>query len=333
MKQVFRWSPSIRTKENGDKYGVFQCKCPETTKGAQRHVGENEMLKWDFWAIDCGKIMGQLVWIDKNFMSFDGRSKTTLTLAFKTIDGEIDVLSLPFDGFTLRNVMNHLCGLKDEVLTRHITLTYGVWKKKEDGKQVMGKNGKPVWSSTLNFDNVNPLYSLAKDNPANYWEMRKQKGIEPIKSINSKGQEEWDDRAEMAFWDKPLVGLQRKLVESGNAIPFSYNSWICGDAVNPSGGGNQPEEIKEAIKELYERVVRPNYTYFNSGNGMVTSAEDARAALRAAPQDPAEQVAREAAFATPSRHGSPATCDGFPDQAPPIDPTDASADDDSDLAF
>ena len=299
MNQIFRWSPALREKENGDKFGVFQCKCPETTRGAKHYKGENDMVSWDFWAVDCGKITGKLVWIDKNFMEFNGKTKTTLTLAFKTTDGDIDILSMPFDGFSLRNVMNHLCGMKQGATTDQITLTYGVWKKKEEGKVVTGKNGKAVWNTSLNFEGVAPFYSLSKDVENNYWELRKQKGLEPIKFVNAKGGEEYDDRAEMAFWDKFLVGLQLKLVQSGTAIPFSYNSWICGDAVNPSGGGNVPDEIKEQVKHMYETVVKGQYQYFNKETGTGVTASDVRGSLKATPQDSQEQAAREAAFETP----------------------------------
>lgn len=315
MSQIFRWSPTIRVKDNGDKYGVFQCKCAETTPGAKRHVGETPMVKWDFWAIDCGSIQGRLVWIDKNFMEFNGKTKTSLTLAFKTIDGEIDILSMPFDGFSLRNVMNHLCGMGDSVYADVIKLTYGVWKKKDEGKPVLGNNGEQIWNSSLNFDGVTPMYPLSKESTGNYWDLRKQKGIEPIKSKNRKGEDVWDDSAEMAFWDKPLVGLQKKLVAAGIAIPFSYNSWICGDIENPSGGGNQPEDIKEAIKGLYESEVKGKYQYFNAGNGIVASAEDVRANLRN-PQ-PASAPAQSARAITAS---AIPLDDDFPnyDSAPPI---------------
>ena len=324
MNQIFRWSPALRVKENGDKYGVFQCKCPQTTKGAKHFVGETPIVKWDFWAVDCGKITGKLVWIDKNFMEFNGKTKTTLTLAFQTIDGDIDILSMPFDGFSLRNVMNHLCGMKTGVLTDKITLTYGVWKKKEDGKVVNGKDGKAVWNTSLNFEGVAPFYSLSKDVEHNYWNLRKQKGLEPIKGTDNKGNDTYDDRAEMEFWDKFLVSLQRKLVESGTAIPFSYNSWICGDAVNPSGGGNQPEEIKEQVKHLYETAVKGLFQYFNKETGTGVTASDVRGNLKATPGDAAEHAARVEAFTTPtppreSNGFSDAIKVEFPSEAPPID--------------
>lgn len=314
MNQIFRWSPALREKENGDKYGVFQCKCPQTTKGAKHYFGENKMVKWDFWAVDCGKITGKLVWIDKNFIEFSGKTKTTLTLAFQTIDGDIDILSMPFDGFALRNVMNHLCGMKGAALTDQITLTYGVWKKKTDGKAVTGTDGKAIWNTSLNFEGVAPLYSLSKDVEHNYWNLRSQKGIEPVKFVNSKGDDEYDDRAEMEFWDKPLVGLQRKLIESGNAVPFSYNSWICGEAVNFSGGGNQPDEIKELVKHLYETKVKGGFQYFNKETGTGVTASDVRENLKATPGDAAEHAARIEAFSTPTSQKAPASnVDEMPD--------------------
>lgn len=316
----------IRTKDNGDKYGVFQCKCPQTTPGAKHHQGETPMVKWDFWAVDCGSIHGQLVWIDKNFMEFNGKTKTSLTLAFKTIDGDIDILSMPFDGFSLRNVMNHLCGMKDAVYTDQIKLTYGVWKKKDAGQIVIGNNGEAVYSSSLNFEGIAPLYPLSKDVDMNYWEIRKQKGLEPIKTKNRRGEDEWDDSAEMDFWDKPLVGLQRKLIENYIAIPFSYNSWICGEVKNPSGGGNQPPEIVETVKSLYETCVKGKYEYFNSGNGTVTSAEDVRANLRnpqPAPAQPEPQAtSNRGAFTERVVASNPA--DPFPtySDAPPVNDGD-----------
>jgi len=322
MNQIFRWSPALRVKDNGDKYGVFQCKCPETTKGAKHYVGETPMVKWDFWAVDCGKITGRLVWIDKNFMEFKGKTKTSLTLAFQTLDGDIDILTMPFDGFSLRNVMNHLCGMKAAVATDQITLTYGVWKKKEEGKPVFGSDGNAIWNSSLNFEGVAPLYSLSKDVELNYWEIRKQKNIEPIQGKNTKGETTWDDSAEMLFWDKPLVGLQRKLVEVDVAIPFSYNSWVCGDAVNPSGGGNQPEEIKEAVKALYERVVKGNYVYFNKETGTGVTASDVRGNLKATAGDAAEHAARVEAFTTPT---PPRQNNGFPDAIKVEFPSEAPA--------
>ncbi len=324
MNQIFRWSPTLRVKESGDKYGVFQCKCPETTNGAKRHTGKTPMVEWDFWAVDCGKIMGRLVWIDKNFMEFNGKTKTSLSLAFKTIDGDIDILSMPFDGFSLRNVMNHLCGMKEAVFSDQITLTYGAWKKKEDGKVVIGNDGSAVWNTSLNFEGVAPLYALSKDVAVNYWDIRKEKGLEPIQTTNNKGEKSWDDSAEMAFWDGHLVRLQKKLIEIGAAIPFSYNSWICGDVVNPSGGGNHPEEIKEAVKTLYEDRVKGKYVYFNKESGTGTTASDVRQSMKATPQqETTEQTAREAAFSqpTPQRQSNgfadPIAVD-FPTQAPPI---------------
>ena len=337
MNQIFRWSPALRVKENGDKYGVFQCKCPQTTKGAKHFVGETPMVKWDFWAVDCGKITGKLVWIDKNFMEFNGKTKTTLTLAFQTIDGDIDIVSMPFDGFSLRNVMNHLCGMKEKVLSDQITLTYGAWKKNEDGKVVTGNDGSAIWNTSLNFEGIAPLYSLSKDVDNNYWDFRKQKDIEPIQTTNNKGEKSWDDSREMLFWDKPLVGLQAKLVKSGIAIPFSYNSWICGDAVNPSGGGNQPEEIKEQVKYLYETRVKGLFQYFNKETGTGVTASDVRGNLKATPGDAGEHAARIEAFSTPSVERAPASNVGnfpdaikvdFPDTAPPVDYTEWAHPDD-----
>lgn len=343
MSQIFRWSPAVRIKDSGDKYGVFQCKCPEGTKGAKRYQGETPMVRWDFWAVDCGKLIGRLVWIDKNFNEFNGKTKTSLTLALQTLDGEIDILSLPFDGFALRNVMNHLCGMKDAVFSEQITLTHGVWKKKDsEGKYVTGTDGKQVWSTTLNFDGVSPLYSLSKDVEHNYWELRKQRGIEPVKFVDSKGADSYDDRAEIEFWDKPLVGLQRRLVENGIAIPFSYNSWICGDAVNFSGGGNQPEEIKDEIKRLYETRVKGLFQYFGKDSSSGVAASDVRSALR---QPAIEQThivnggAKQAAAAQPDTvlqpspiqlqqadsfgFADPAKID-WPSEAPPQDFTDGA---------
>ncbi len=148
--------------------------------------------------------------------------------------------------------------------------------------------------------------------------------MEPIQTTNNKGEKSWDDSAEMAFWDGHLVRLQKKLIEIGAAIPFSYNSWICGDVVNPSGGGNHPEEIKEAVKTLYEDRVKGKYVYFNKESGTGTTASDVRQSMKATPQqETTEQTAREAAFSqpTPQRQSNgfadPIAVD-FPTQAPPI---------------
>jgi hypothetical protein len=218
--------------------------------------------------------------------------------------------------------------MKDGVFTDQITLTYGVWKKKEDGKVVIGQDGKAVWNTSLNFEGIAPFYSLSKDVEHNYWNIRKQKGFEPVKFVNAKGDDEYDDRAEMAFWDKYLVGLQIKLVKSGGAIPFSYNSWICGDAVNPSGGGNPPDEIKEQVKHLYEVNVKGQFQHFNKETGTGVTASDVRGDLKATPQAAQEQAERVAAISTPSAprqnsqdlpeweaDGNPA----FPTDAPPVD--------------
>jgi len=318
MAQIFRWSPAIRVKENGDKFGVFQLKCPAETKGAKRYTGETPMVKWDFWAVDCGKVGGNLVWIDKNFMEFNGKTKTSLTLAFKTIDGDIDIVSMPFDGFALRNVMNHLCGMGERVFSDVITLTYGVWKKKEDGKVVTGNDGSPIWNTSLNFEGVTPLYSLSKDIDHNYWNLRKQKDIEPVQTTNNRGEKSWDDSKEMEFWDKPLVGLQAKLIASGVAIPFSFNSWICGDAVNPSGGGNQPESVKEAVKVLYEQRVKGQYQYFNQGSGTVESAEDVRSGLKSGPSQSQQPTASQLSEGDSMGFLDPTKVD-WPSEAPPVD--------------
>jgi len=47
-------------------------KCPAEIKGAKRYTGETPMVKWDFWVVHCGKVGCNSVWIDKNFMEFNG---------------------------------------------------------------------------------------------------------------------------------------------------------------------------------------------------------------------------------------------------------------------
>lgn len=316
MNQIFRWSPAVREKGDGNKFGVFQCKCSDTTPGAKRHVGESPITKWDFWAIDATTLKGKVVWIDKTFSEFNNKTVTNIILALQTAHGDIDILQLPFDGFTLRNVMNHVCGLRDSIYDTELVLTHGVWKKKEDGKVVVGNDGKPVWSRTLNFDGVAPFYPLSKDVDKNYWDFREEKGLVPVKTTNRKGETEYDDSKELAFWDKSLVSIQKKLVEFGIAIPFSYNSWVCGDIENPTGGGNQPEDIVARVKDLYEIKVKGQYTYFNRNGAAEMTADDVRANLRSAPPQPAPVQQR-----AQQTHAAQTFADAnFPTEEPHEDP-------------
>lgn len=281
MNQVFRWSPAVRTKDNGDKFGVFQCKCPGTTPGAKRHQGKNDMLEWDYYAIDASKVSGRVVWVDKTFSEFNNKTITSLMVALQTPSGDIDIVQMPFDGFNLRNVMNNICGIGDKIATDTITMTYGVWKKKDkDKKPVFNAKGEQIWSKTLNFEGTTPIYSMSPDVEKNYWQFREDNGLEPVKTRNKKGEEEFDDSAEMEFWDRGLVATIRRLMKSGVAIPFSYNSWICGQAVNPTGGGNLTQEEQELVSAAYEAKVKGKFEYFGSAGGNQTSAEDVRAALR-----------------------------------------------------
>ena len=305
MKKVIFWEPKRDEKRNakgepiqGDFVGKFRSKVPEGTPGALRYVGENAAgVKWDYWGLNVDSISGKLRWIDKQ----DNGDYGTNLILFLETDRFLHRLSIKYDPFELRNVMNHLCGLGKHVGTSVVNLSYWVRKSMDKNKNVKtDKDGKPIWSKSISFRDIAPEFSYDE-----WIDFSQTHGLDWEQITRPNGKKEWICDAEYKYWDSRLLALQKFLLKTETVLPFCYNSMTACEAPNPSGGGNLSSEEVELCKEIYERV-KSDYQF--PFNRVETNADDAFDQ----PEPKQAQEARIKALSTPSNTAQP-TRGGFAD--------------------
>jgi hypothetical protein len=279
QKQVVLWKPKRAEKLSpqgkpmpGEYVGKFATRVPEGTPGAFHNVGSNDAGKaWDFWETHVDSVAGNLRWIDKR----DGGEYGTTLEVFLESNQFLHQISFKYDGFVLKDVLNHVCGLQNDIATHYISLSYWVRKAEKDGVVQTDKDGKPVWRKSASFRDMNPLFSyeqwmtFAKDNDLMGFHRRKANGTK-----------EWVDDASIKFWDEKLVTAQRLLLKTDTCLPFCYNSFTACEAPNPSGGGNLTAAEIAQCKSIYE-AVRPLYRF--PFTRTETNADDALAQIASAP--------------------------------------------------
>ncbi len=253
MKQIIFWEAKRVPQRDksfnpiADKYtGVFATKVAAQTPGAFRYSGTlANGREYDFHQKEVTTVRGHLRWIDKQGTDFG----TNLIMIIET-EKAPHRISIPYDVVTLRQVVNHLAGLKGDVATQFINVNYWVREATDaNGKFKINDQGKVRWASSLMFQDIAPEIPFSE-----YRDFAQKHGLEWIQKKNAKGETEWDQSAEYKYWDSRLVGLQRFLLKQLGVLPFTYNSLTACQAENPSGGGNLTDAEIELCKEIYQHV-------------------------------------------------------------------------------
>lgn len=251
MKQIVQWEPKRVEKgqKNGqpEYVGKLRTKVKEGTPNAVHHTGANEAgVKWDYYGVDVDSINGVVRWVDVRDTDFGWQ----LVLFLET-EKRLNQLSVPYDINNVRRVMNHLCGLKKELSTAFINISYWV-RKKTDGKGNVktDEKGKTLWAKDLYFTDVPELFTFEQ-----WKDFAEKNGLEWFQEVRN-GKKEWNYTAELNFWLSKVVGVQRYLLTTDNCLPFTWNSVTACEA--PSPGGNLTSEEIATAKSIYESI-KPLY--------------------------------------------------------------------------
>ncbi len=256
-KPVILWTPKRTEKRTAagavipdDYVGKFATKVSEGTPGAIRNKGQNEAgLSWDFWEKHVDSINGKLRWIDKQG---GGNKYGAKVVMYLESDKYLHQISIPYDkGFDLARIMNHLSGLKKDVATWNININYYVRKKTDwaTKKVVTDKSGKPIWQKSIGFVDIKPEFDRDQ-----WVAFADQHGLTSFHQTKPNGDNVWNNDAELKYWDTRLCRLQRYLLTTPDVLPFTYNSMICCEALNPSGGENLTTAEIAKAREIYEQV-------------------------------------------------------------------------------
>ena len=284
VKPVVMWEPKRTEKTTasgavvpGEYVGKFRTKVQEGTPNARRHVGENPKGdKWDFWGQDVDSIDGVVKWADVR--STDYGPKIVLFLESKKY---LHQITCDYDVRNIKDVMNHLCGLKKDLNTAHINVSYWVRKQMDANKRVRtDEKGNPYWAKNLHFRDVPELYTFEawKDYAAT-------NGLEWFQEMRS-GKKVWNFEAELNFWLGKVAGIQKYLLSTGDALPFTWNSIVA------CPNGMLTAEELATCQNLYESV-KPLYRFpFSRAE---VSADSVDFAPVAAPAQQPAQMARTAA--------------------------------------
>ncbi len=278
-KQVIIWKPRRAEKLNpqgrpieGEFVGKFATRVPENTPGAIHVKGRNDAGKeWDFWELHVDSIAGNLRWIDKR----DGGDYGTTLELFLESNKYLHQISFKYDGFVLKDILNHICGLQKDIATHYINISYWVRKAMKNDIVQTDKDGRPVWRKSPSFRDITPLFGYDE-----WMTYATQNDLLGFHRTNAKGKKEWIDDAAIQFWDGKLVAVQRILLKTETCLPFCYNSFTACEAPNPSGGGNLTAEEIATAKSIYE-AVKPLYIFPFSRQD--SNADDILGAVKNAP--------------------------------------------------
>ena len=288
-KPVAMWEPKRTEKTTasgavvpGEYVGKFRTKVPEGTPNARRHVGENPKGdKWDFWGLDVDSINGVTRWVDVRNTPFGPK-----IVLFLETDKRLNQITCDYDVRNIRDVMNHLCGLKKDLHTAHINVSYWVRKQMTgpDKKTVKTDDkGNPMWSRNLYFRDVPELFTF------DAWkEYAAANDLEWFQEMRG-GKKVWNFEAELNFWLGKVAGVQKYLIEKETALPFRWDSVVACPT------GLLSEDDLAACQNLYESI-KPLYRFPYSRTEV--SADDVD--LAPVPGAPAPQPAPARAAATPA---------------------------------
>ena len=298
VKRIVVWQPKTAKKKNPsgkiEPVGKFRTKVPQGTPNAVRYAGENEAKKkWDFWGVDVDSVNGVVRWVD--IRTSDYGTSIVLFLETNTRLNQVEI-SLGGKGKTdavvLRNVVNHLCGLKKELATAVVNLSYWVRPKVNSmGQPKLNKDNEPILAKTVMFGDVPEKYTFDE------WRgFAQENGLEWVKE--KRGLDDvWNNSAEVEFWIKQVAKIQRFLLGTPNVLPFCWNS-VTASASDGTDATLTADEI-EKTREVYERIKRQYQTPYARQSVM---ADD----VALEPQDANDAAEPAAPFDT-----------GFPTEPPP----------------
>lgn len=244
-KKVIYWElTSYKQTPDAAAVGKFKTKVSPTTNGAIRFTGKNEAGRsWDYYGKVADSVVGRLVWIDKVVDKFNG-ARLLLVLESEKYLSKIHV---PYSSQNQRDIVNRMLGLGKSLSTATINMSYWVRPKKDkSGSFVLNDKNQQIMLKNIIIKDVEPKFSFE-----GWKEYAAKNGLDWVQSKDAKGRVTWDDSAESKFWDGQIAAIQKYLIESDAAVPFSYNSFICGELPNPSGGPNLKPELVERANEMY----------------------------------------------------------------------------------
>ena len=265
QKQVIQWKPArveIKDKSGNPAYiGKFRTKVPQGTPGATHQQGRNAAGKsWDFWAQDVDSISGQLRWIDVRSTDY-GPSIALFVESPKALHQ----ISIPYDVNNIHVIMNHFLGLGKELEVAYLNISYWVRKKLNFDKiPKLDKDGNVIWAKDISFRDVPVKWDFEA------WKaFSEEHGLNWFQEMRA-GKKVWNYEAELQFWQKQVVRLQRFLLTTEKCLPFCWNS-ITASASDGTEMTLTDNEIA-SVNAIYEGI-KPLYN-FNFGNER-TNADDA----------------------------------------------------------
>lgn len=263
VKQVVQWKPArVETKDKSGKVayvGKFRTKVPQGTPGATRQHGSNAAGKsWDYWAQDVDSIAGQLRWIDIRTSDYG----PTIAL-FLESQKALHQISIQYDVNNIHVIMNHILGLGKEVEVAYLNVSYWVRKKTDANKNPkLDKEGNPIWAKDISFRDVPVKWDFEawkefSEKNGLQW-FQEKRGLDKV----------WNFEAELNFWMKQVVKVQRFLLSTEKCLPFCWNS-VTASASDGTDLTLTSDEIA-TCNSIYE-AVKPLYSF---GSRQQTTADD-----------------------------------------------------------
>jgi hypothetical protein len=256
-KRVIYWEvTSYKQNPDSPAIGKLKTKVSPTTNGAIRFVGKNDAGKsWDYYGKVVDSVVGRLVWIDKVVDKFNG-ARILMVLESEKYLSKIHV---PYSSQNQRDIINRLLGLGKALSSTNITMTYWVRPKKDkSGTLVLNDKNQQIMLKNILLKDIEPKFSFE-----GWKEYAEKNGLDWVQSKDAKGRVTWDDSAESKFWDGQIAAIQKFLINEDVAVPFSFNSFICGDIPNPSGGPNLSKDLIDKANEMYQSR-KNNYEMSNA---------------------------------------------------------------------
>ena len=241
---VIQWSP----KKTGK--GCFMTRVPSDYPGAVRVQGVTASnVPFDYYGFTVSQITGKLVWVDKKE---NGKFGQVFLIALKNDKGMIHIIEAFYNASHLKSFLNRLL-----MANKAQTMSVGYFSfEKQD------KNGSPVMSDTTKKPIIESTFLIHQGGvkiPAYYTVERKMPESTQWVDIVVAGKKVKDSTPEITFWEKYIMAIQKELLASGQAVPFTYNSLICGALDNPTGA-KQTGDIIEKARAEWEKV-KANYKF------------------------------------------------------------------------
>jgi len=256
MKNVVFWTArKVPVRKNGqivpgEFTGAFATAVAPGTPGSHHYVGESGggSIKWDKHELEATAVRGHLRWIDKVLPPFKGASAQIVL--FLETDAALHRVAIRYDASNLMDVMNNLCGLGKHLATSFLNMGYWVRKAIDSQKRIKTNDkGDVIWKQSVQFYDVAPQFTFEE-----WRDFSQTNALDWVQRTAADGSKQWDTSAALKYWDTRLVAIQRYLLQSEVALPFTYGSLVVCEAENPSGGGNlTKEEIAECVR-IWERI-------------------------------------------------------------------------------